>query len=83
MKENTNTTYKNRISAFLFGNRIIITKGTKAVANLPILVGILAALCAIRWTVFGVIVAMVLGYRFSIEKLEAKSFDATAQDAAV
>ena len=81
MTENTNTTYKNRITAFLFGNRIIIAKGTKAVANLPILVGILAALFAIRWTVVAVIIALVLGYRFSIEKLASKSFDATVRDA--
>ena len=81
MTENTNTTYKNRFTAFLFGNRIIITKGTKAAANLPILVGIIAALCAIRLTVFAVTIAMVLGYRFSIEKFDSKSFDAVGQDA--
>jgi len=81
MTENANTTYKNPITAFLFGNRIIITKGTNAVANLPILAGIIASLCAIRLTVFAVIIAMVLGYRFSIEKFSSKSFDAAVQDA--
>ena len=81
MTENANTTYKNRITAFLFGNRIIITKGTRAVASLPILAGIIAALCAIRLTVFAVIIAMILGYSFSIEKFDSKSFDATVQDA--
>ena len=80
MTETTNTTYKNRITAFLFGNRIIITKGTKAVANIPILAGIIACLCAIRLTVFAVIIAMVLGYRFSIEKFDSTSFNAAVQD---
>ena len=50
-------------------------------ANLPILAGIVAALCAIRLTVFAVILAMVFGYRFSIEKFNSKSFDAAVQDA--
>ena len=81
MTENAKATYKNRITAFLFGNRIIIAKGTKAVANLPILVGIIVALCAIRLTVFAVIMAMIFGYRFSIEKFDSKSFDAAVQDA--
>ena len=81
MTENTNTTYKNWISAFLFGNRIIITKGTKAVANLPILAGIIAFLCVIRLTVFAVIIALVLGYRFSIQKYTSESYDAAVQDA--
>ena len=81
MTETPNTTYKNRITAFLFGTRIIITKGTKTAANLPILAGIIVALCAIRLTVFAVIIAMVLGYRFSIEKFDSKSFDAAVQDA--
>ena len=81
MTETANTTYKNRITAFLFGTRIIITKGTKTAANLPLLAGIIVALCAIRLTVFGVIIAMVLGYRFSIEKFDSKSFDTAVQDA--
>ena len=81
MTENTNTTYKNRFTAFLFGNRIIITKGTKTVVNLPILAGIIAALCARRLTVLAVIIALILGYRFSIERLNSKSFDAAVQDA--
>ena len=82
MTENTNTTYRNRITTFLFGNRIVISKGTHAGVNLPILAGIIAALCAIRLTVFAVIIAMVFGYRFSIEKCVSKSFDATVKDAA-
>ena len=81
MTENANATYKNRITAFLFGNRIIISKGTKAAANLSILAGIIACLCAIRLTVFAVIIAMVLGYRFSVEKFASKSFDTAVQDA--
>ena len=81
MTENANTTYKNRITAFLFGNRIIITKGTKAAVNLPILAGIIACMCAIRMTVFATIIALFFGYRFSIEKFDSKSFDATVQDA--
>ena len=81
MTENANITYKNWITAFLFGNRIIITKGTKVAANLPILAGIIAALCAIRLTVFVTIIAMILGYRFSIEKFDSKLFDAAVQDA--
>jgi len=81
MTANASTTYKNWITAFLFGNRIIITKGTKAIANLPILVGIIVSLCAFRLTVFAVIIAMILGYRFSIEKYASESFDAAVQDA--
>ena len=82
MTENTNITYKNQITAFLFGNRIIITKGSKTAANLPVLVGIIASLCAIRLTVFTVIISMILGYRFSIRRYTSESFDAAVQDAA-
>jgi len=81
MTANANATYKNWITAFLFGNRIIITKGTTAVANLPILVGIIASLWTIRLTLFAVVIAMILGYRFSIEKCTCESFDAAVQDA--
>jgi hypothetical protein len=81
MADNINTTYKNRFTAFLFGNRIIITKGTKTTANLPILAGIIVALCAIRLTVFAVIIALILGYRFSIQKYASESFDAAVKDA--
>jgi len=81
MTENTRIAYKNRISAFLFGNRIIISKETKITANLPILAGIIVCLFAIRLTVFAVIVTMFLGYRFSIVKYGSKSFDTAVQDA--
>ena len=81
MTENANTTYRNSFTAFLFGNRVIITKGTKTTANLPILAGIIVALCAIRLTVFAVIIALLLGYRFSIQKCTSESFDAAVQDA--
>ena len=81
MTENANTTCKSRITTFLFGNRIIIAKGTKDAVNIPILAGIIACLCAIRLTVFAVIIAMVFGYRFSIEKVTSRSFDAAVQDA--
>lgn len=81
MTDNANTIHKNWFTALLFGNRIIITKGTKAVANLPILAGIIAALCTIRLTVFAVVIAMLLGYRFSIQKCASESFDTAAQDA--
>ena len=82
MTENTNTTYKNRFTAFLLGNRIIITRGTKTVANMPILVGIIAALCTIRLTVLAVIIALLLGYRFSIDKFDFQAFEATIRDTA-
>jgi uncharacterized protein YjbJ (UPF0337 family) len=81
MTENANATYKNWFAAFLFGNRIIITRETKTIANLPLLVGIIAALFAIRLTVFAVIIALILGYRFSIQKNASESFDAAVQDA--
>ena len=71
MTENANITYKNRITAFLFGNRILITKGATTAANLPILVGIIVCLYSIRLTIFAVIIAMIFGYHFSIKKFNS------------
>jgi len=85
MTQNTNTTYKNRISAFLFGNRIVVSKGTEVAVNMPILVGIIGLLFMHRLTFISLIVALVLGYRFSIQKKSAddtKTFETMVQSAA-
>ena len=87
MTQNTtnNTPYKNRISAFFFGNRIIVSKGNEVAVNMPILAGIIAFLCS-RWlTLAAVIIPMALGYRFSLKKKAAgdtKVFETMMQSAA-
>ncbi|MCL2867470.1 MAG: DUF4342 domain-containing protein [Clostridia bacterium] len=82
MTHKTYTTYKNGISAFLFGNRILITKETKTAIDLPLLAGIIIALCLTRLTLFAAIIALVLGYKFTIRKNDSASFDGAVQDAA-
>ena len=86
MTQNTNCK-KNTFFTALYRNRIIVSKGNTTPVNLPILVGIVLLLFIPWLTVTGVVVALALGFRLSIEKNAAEfdgSFEAmvkrTAED---
>ena len=82
MTEYKGVACKDRIHGVLFGHRIIVSKGTRVIANLPVLAGMIAALFALRLTICAVLIALILGYRFTFEHHGAKSRSAAYQEAA-
>jgi hypothetical protein len=85
MENNENKSGKTGLFTFLYRTRILITKGDATVVNLSILFSIIALLCSPWLVVIGAIVALVLGYRFSLEKNAvgfAKDFEHVVKDAA-
>ena len=76
---------KNSVFSFLYRNRIVVSKGNVTIVNLSAIFSLLSLLCAPWFVVIGVIVALVLGYRFSMDKNSADfggSFDAMVKNAA-
>ncbi len=65
--------------SFLYRTRIKVDKGNTPILNLSLIFSILAVVSAPWLAVAGLIVALVLGYRFSIEK-NAKGFADNFQD---
>ena len=64
---------KGNFRAFIrkmYRNRVKIHKGDTTVVNLSVLYAVPCLLCAPHITVFGVIAAMVLGYRFSFSQMD-------------
>ncbi|MBQ8202361.1 MAG: DUF4342 domain-containing protein [Clostridia bacterium] len=59
----------------LYRSRIKINKGTTPILNLSVLFGILSLLISPHLVIIGVIVCLVLGYKFSIDKHD-HAFDA-------
>ena len=58
----------NNIFSKLYRTRIKVTKDTTTIINLSLAFCIASALLAIWLVVIGVIFALLLGYRFSIQK---------------
>ena len=80
-----NTEKKNGIFSTLYCNRVKINKGNTPILNLSLLFSILAVLTAPWLVVGGVIVALVLGYKFGYERNAADfsgDFDAVVKNAA-
>ncbi|MCE5344113.1 MAG: DUF4342 domain-containing protein [Eubacteriales bacterium] len=81
----TNGNEKTGLFSFLYRTRIVVSKGETTIVNLSVLFSIIALLCAPWLVVIGAIVALVLGYRFSISHNAAgfaKDFEHVVKDAA-
>lgn len=76
---------KNSIFSFLYCNRVKVNKDSTPILNLSLVFCILAVLTAPWLVVGGVIVALVLGYKFGYERNAAgfsSDFDAVVKGAA-
>ncbi len=86
MDNNTNTNNgKTGLFSLLYRTRIMIKKGESTIVNLSVLFSIIALLCAPWLVIIGAIVALALGYRFSIQRNAegfAKDFEHVVKDAA-
>ena len=71
---NNNNQKKTGIFSLLYRTRLLVTKGNSQIINLSILFSVIALLCAPWLVIVGAIVALVLGYHFSIER-DAAEFD--------
>ena len=77
MENNTNTntnTNKNGVFSALYRTRIMVTKNNITIINLSVLFSVIALLCAPWLVIGGAIVALVLGYKFSVDR-NAEGFD--------
>ena len=80
-----NTAQKNRWFSILYRTRIKVCKEQTTIINLSLLFSLLAVLSAPWLVVAGFIIALALGYRFSIEKNAphfSGDFDEVVRDAA-
>lgn len=75
----------NNIFSFLYRTRVRVVKGDIDILNLSLAFSVLAV-CTAPWVaVIGLVIALALGYRFSIERNAAAfsgDFDAVVKDAA-
>lgn len=80
-----NNQEKTGVFNLLYRTRIQITKGESIIVNLSVLFCIIALLSAPWLVIIGAIVALILGYRFSVERNApgfAKDFEHVVKDAA-
>ena len=85
METNNNNQEKTGVFSLLYRTRIQITKGESIIVNLSVLFCIIALLCAPWLVIIGAIVALILGYRFSVQRNApgfAKDFEHVVKDAA-
>ena len=85
MENNSNRNGKTGFFSILYRTRLMMTKGETIILNLSLLFSIIALLCAPWLVIVGAIVALVLGYRFAIERNAAafdKDFEHVVKDAA-
>jgi len=76
---------KNNWFSFLYRTRVKVCKGQTIIINLSFLFSLLAVSTAPWLAVAGLIIALALGYRFSIEKNAPQfsgDFDEVMRDAA-
>ena len=76
---------KNNWFSFLYGTRVKVCKGQTTIINLSLLFSVLAVSTAPWLAVAGLIIALALGYRLSIEKNAphfSGDFDEVMRDAA-
>jgi len=82
---NTNNQGKTGFFSMLYRTRLMVTKGETTIVNLSLLFSVIALLCAPWLVIVGAIVALVLGYRFAIDRNAAafdKDFEHVVKDAA-
>ena len=63
-----NTANKTGFFSLLYRTRIVITKGETTIVNLSLLFSIISLLCAPWLVVIGAVIALVLGYKFAIDR---------------
>jgi len=68
MENNTNNNEKTGVFNFLYRTRIVILKGESTIVNLSILFSVIALIFAPWLVIIGALVALLLGYRFSISR---------------
>jgi len=71
---NTNNTYKPGFFSVLYRTRLMITKGDTTIVNLSLLFSVISLLCAPWLVIVGAIIALLLGYKFAINR-NAEGFD--------
>ena len=79
------STQKNKWFSVLYRTRVKVCKGQTTIINLSFIFSLLAVSTAPWLAVAGLIIALALGYRFSIEKNAPQfsaSFDEVVRDAA-
>ncbi|MEG0901288.1 MAG: DUF4342 domain-containing protein [Clostridia bacterium] len=69
----------NHVFSFLYRTRIKVNKGETSILNLSLVFSVLAVISAPWLAAAGLIIALVLGYRFSIER-NAAAFTSNFQD---
>jgi len=67
-KDQCQTRHTNSVFSFLYRTRVRIFKGNTTVMNLSLLFSLLSLLFAPWLVVIGSVVALVLGYRFSVAR---------------
>lgn len=80
-----NATNKGGFFNFMYRTRIMVTKNNVTIINLSLLFSIISLLCAPWLVVGGVIVALVLGYKFAIDRNAPgfeQDFETMVKDAA-
>jgi hypothetical protein len=85
MENNESATRKNGFFSVLYRTRVKVTRGDVVIVNLSALFSIISLLCAPWLVIVGAIVALALGYRFSIDRQGvgfAQSFDDVVKGAA-
>lgn len=77
--------HRNHWFSFLYRTRVKVCKGQTVILNLSLIFSLLAVSTAPWLAVAGLIIALALGYRFSIEKNAPQfsgDFDEVVRDAA-
>ena len=77
--QNTNQTKGNNVFSFLYRTRVKVSKGGTSILNLSIIFSLLAIFSAPWLAVIGLVIAVILGYRFSIER-NAEGFSGDFQE---
>lgn len=70
MSQNTNSNGfdKGSLFSFLYRTRIKVMKGNTTIVNLSVIFSVIALLSAPWLVIIGAMVALALGYRFSMER---------------
>ena len=82
---NNNNTSKPGFFNLAYRTRLVIRKGEATIVNLSMIFSVISLLCAPWLVIIGAIVALLLGYRFSIDRNATafdKDFENVVKDAA-
>ena len=68
MDQQNGSTRKSGFFTALYRTRILVSKGETPVLNLSVLFSVISLLCAPWLVIIGAIVALLMGYRFGIDR---------------